>query len=211
MRLYEFAPTRSIRPRWVLQELGVPFEAVSVNLIEGEHRTPTFLKLNPAGQVPVLVDGDLILTESVAISLYLGEKYPQKRLVPQEVTPRAEVCRWLLFTATQLEQPLWRISKHTALYPEEKRSPAEVDRAREDFLFVAPVAEEHLASREYLVGISPTVADFVLAYTLDWANEVKLLTSFPNLLTYMERMYARPKAPPRIAVALKQVGLSRER
>jgi glutathione S-transferase len=208
MRLYEFGPTRSIRPRWVLQELGVPFEAVSVNLVKGDHRTPTFLKVNPAGKIPVLVDGDLLLTESVAISLYLAEKYPHKRLLPQGTTEKAQVYRWLLFAATELEQPLWRISRNTFVYPQEKRLPAEVEHAREDFVSIAHVAEGHLATREFLVGTSVTVADFILAYTLDWANEVNLLTGFPNLLAYMERLYERPAAPLRIAAALKQVGLA---
>jgi len=205
MRLYEFGPTRSLRPRWVLQELGVPFEAVSVNLPVGEHRSAAFLKLNPAGQVPVLVDGELILTESVAISLYLAEKYPEKDLLPRQLSDKASVYRWLFFAATELEQPLWRIAKHTALYPEEKRLPSEVERARDDFAPMARVADVHFATREFVVGSAVTVADFVLAYTLDWANEAGMLDSFPNLLGYLERMYARPSAPLRIAEALKQM------
>ena len=60
MRLYEFAPTRSIRARWMLQELGIDFEAVSVSLPTGAHRSAEFLEINPAGKVPALVDGDLI-------------------------------------------------------------------------------------------------------------------------------------------------------
>ena len=72
MKLYEFAPTRSIRVRWTLQELGVDFEAITVNLLAGEHRSPAFLKINPAGKLPVLVDGDVVLTESVVIVLYLA-------------------------------------------------------------------------------------------------------------------------------------------
>jgi Glutathione S-transferase, N-terminal domain len=82
MRLYEFAPTRSIRARWTLQELGIDFESVTVNLVAGENRRPEFLKINPAGRVPVLVDDDLVLTESVAIVLYLAEKYPTKGWFP---------------------------------------------------------------------------------------------------------------------------------
>lgn len=70
MKPYEFAPTRSIRVRWTLQELGVEFEAVTVNMLAGEHRSAEFLKVNPAGKLPVLVDGDLTLTESVAIVVY---------------------------------------------------------------------------------------------------------------------------------------------
>ena len=133
MRLYEFGPTRSIRARWTLQELGVEFEPITVNLVAGEHRRPEFLKINPAGKLPVLVDGDLVLTESVAIVLYLAEKYPEKGLLPADLTGRAQVNRWLLFAATELEQPLWRISRHTALYPEDKRLPGDVALARQEF------------------------------------------------------------------------------
>jgi glutathione S-transferase len=64
---------------------------------------------------------------------------------------------------------------------------------------MAAVAEQHMQGRKFVVGDDVTVADFVLAYTLDWANEVKLLDRCPQLLAYMERMYARPKAPQRIA------------
>ena len=115
MKLYEFGPTRSIRARWTLQELGADFEPIRVNLVAGEHRRPDFLEINPAGKIPVLVDGDLVLTESVAIVLYLAEKYPDKGLLPAGLNERAQVNRWLLFAATELEQPLWRIARHTAL------------------------------------------------------------------------------------------------
>jgi glutathione S-transferase len=208
MVLYEFAPTRSLRPRWVLQELEVPFDSVTVNLLAGEQRTPEFLQINPAGQVPVLIDGDLVLTESVAIALYLAEKYPDKRLLPADPVQKAEVYKWLLFTTTALEQPLWRIAKHTNLYPQQKRLPAEVNLAREDFLAIAGVVEQHLSTREYLVGTSATVADFVLGYTLDWANEAGVLGTFKHLQAYLQRMYRRPRAPMRIAQALQQVGIA---
>jgi len=201
MKLFEFGPTRSIRVRWTLQELGVPFEAVTVNLIAGEHRGPEYLKINPAGRIPTLIDGDLVLTESVAIVLYLAEKYPDKRLVPTDLAQRAELNKWLLFAVTELEQPLWRISHHTALYPEDRRLPAEVVLAREDFAPMARVLEEHMKGREFVVGNSVTVADFVLAYTLDWANEIRLLDDCPRLRGYMTKMYARPHAAPRIAAA----------
>jgi glutathione S-transferase len=201
MQLYEFAPTRSIRARWMLQELGVDFEAITVNLQTGEHRSPAFLKINPAGKLPVLVDDDLVLTESVAIVLYLAEKYPHKGFLPIDIKQRSQVYRWLLFAATELEQPLWRIARHTALYPEPLRLTAEVSLARQDFTDMVAVLEEHMQESKFIVGNTVTVADFVCAYTLDWANEVGLLDGCPQLLRYMERMYARPNAPLRIAAA----------
>jgi glutathione S-transferase len=197
--------TRSIRARWTLQELGVPFEAVSVNLVAGEHRQNPFLALNPAGKVPALEDGGLLLTESVAIVLYLAEKYPEKGLAPAGLAARAELLRWLLFTATELEQPLWRITRHTVLYPEERRLPGEVALAREDFLAMARVLDRHMVDREFVVGDSVTVADFVLAYTLDWAQLVDLLGELPRLEGYMLRMYDRPHAAMRIKDAFASI------
>jgi len=205
MKLYEFPPTRSIRPRWMLQELEVPFESIRVNLPKGEHRSPAFLKLNPAAKVPVLVDGDLVLNESVAIVLYLAEKYPEKGFLPRDPKSRAEMDRWLLFTVTELEQPLWRIAKHTSLLPEARRIPRDVTFAGEEFTDMAPVLEQHLESHEFVAGDRVTAADFVVAYTLDWANEAKLLGSFPASTAYMERMYGRPRAARRSREAFKQI------
>jgi glutathione S-transferase len=205
MKLYEFGPTRSIRVRWTLQELGVDFEPIRVNLLAGEHRRPEFLKINPAGKIPVLVDGDSVLTESVAIVLYLAEKYSGKGLLPAGLEERAQVNRWLLFAATELEQPLWRIARHTALYPEEQRLPGDVILASGEFKDMASVLEEHMQGRQFVAGDSVSVADFVMAYTLDWGNEAKLLDGCPQLLAYMERMYARPHAPPRIAEAFAAI------
>ena len=201
MKLYEFAPTRSIRARWTLQELGVPFEAITVNLMAGEHRRPPFTDINPAGKVPALVDGDLVLTESVAIVLYLAEKYPEKGLLPGDLKQRGEVYRWLLFAATELEQPLWRIARHTNLYPEDQRLPGDIVLARSEFKAMAEVLEKHMQGKQFLAGDRVTVADFVTAYTLDWANMAKLLEGFPTLVAYLTRMYERPNAPMRIADA----------
>lgn len=203
--MYEFGPTRSLRARWTLQELEVPFESVVVDLRAGEHRKPSFLQLNPAGRLPVLVDGDLVLTESVAIVVYLADKYPAKGFMPVDAQERAQALRWLLFAATELEQPLWRVAKHTSLYPQELRLPADVELARKDFAPMAQVLERHMQGHEYAAGSRVSVADFVLAYTLDWANELKWLSECPGLVAYMERMYQRPHAPRRIAQAFASI------
>jgi glutathione S-transferase len=199
MKLYEFGPTRSIRVRWMLQELGVDFDAVSVNLPRREHCSPDFLELNPAAKVPVLIDGDLVLNESVAIVLYLAEKYPDRGFLPTDLKLRADFYRWILFAVTELEQPWWRIAKHTQLYPEQDRLPAEVALARRDFLPMAAVLEEHMRGRDYVVGDRVTAADFLVAYTLDVADHMQLLGECPTLRSYIKRMYARPHAPQRVA------------
>ncbi|VWD23201.1 glutathione S-transferase [Burkholderia lata] len=203
MKLYGFAGTRSQRALWGLKELDADFEFISVNLLQGEHKRPEFLRLNPAGKVPVLVDGDLVIPESAAIVLYLADKYPEKALLPVDPPLRAEAYRWVMFAVTELEQPLWRITRHSFIYPPEKRSPADIELAREDFKTMAAILDKHLEGRAFIVGDTLTVADCVTAYLIDWAGECNLIESFPQLSAYLERLYARPKAPQRIADARK--------
>jgi len=204
MKLYGFGPTRSLRALWALKELDVDFEFVPVNLPAGEQKHPDFLRLNPAGKVPVLVDGDIIIPESAAIVLYLADKYREKGLLPSDIKQRAETYRWMMFAVTELEQPLWRIIKHTLIYPEDKRIPADIALAQEEFRAMATVLDRHLEGRQFIVGDSVTVADCVAAYLVDWADWLRLLDGFASLRAYLERMYARPSAPKRTADALAE-------
>jgi glutathione S-transferase len=202
MLLYEFGPSRSIRVKWTLAELGLDCETVTVNLFADDHRRAEFLSINPAGKLPVLVDGGLVMTESVAIVLYLAGKDPRSGLLPADPRQRAQLDRWLFFTVTELEQPLWRIRRHTAIYPADRRLPADVALAAEEFAAMARVVEAHIEDRAFVVGDAMTVGDVVLAHTLDWAKTAGMLNDLPALNAYVERMYARPHAPPRLAAAL---------
>jgi len=205
MKLYGFGPSRSLRALWGLKELDVDFEFIPVNLLRDEHKDPDFLRVNPTGRVPVLVDGDVVIPESAAIVLYLADKYREKGLMPADLKARAQVYRWTLFAVTELEQPLWRITRHTVVYPENKRLPADIALAREEFVAMAAILESHLEGRDFIVGEALTVADCVTVYLVDWANELKLIGDFPRLSAYLERMYARPKAPQRIAAEFKAI------
>ncbi|WP_150302861.1 glutathione S-transferase family protein [Pseudomonas saliphila] len=201
IKLYGTPPTRLLRVTWLLNELGLEYESHPIDLMKGEHLQPDFLALNPAAKVPVLVDGSLVLTESSAIQLYLAEKYPEAGFIPQTLEDRAQMYRWIFFLVTEIEQPLWRIARQTFIYPEERRSPGDVEKAREECLEMVAVLERHMAQREFIVADRLTVADFNAAYTLDWANEEKMLESAPRLSAYLKTMYSRPTAPQTIAEA----------
>jgi glutathione S-transferase len=207
MKLYGFAATRSIRALWALNELGAEFEFVPVNILAEEHRHPEFLRINPAGKVPVLVDGDMVLTESAAIVIYLAEKYPDGGLLPADREQLAQAYRWVMFAMTELEQPLWRITRHSWLYPEDKRIPEEIPIASQEFIAMATILDKHMAGRQFIVGDTITIADCVTAYLMDWANEYHLINEHPRLRTYLDRMYARPTAPLRIAEAFANLQL----
>jgi glutathione S-transferase len=117
------ANSRSMRVVWVLEEIGVEYDYVKVDLLKGEGRSPGYLAINPAGKVPVLVDGDFTLTESVAILNYLSEKFPASGLAPafDQLQARGEYHRWCSFVLSELEQPLWNIAKHRFALPRYKR------------------------------------------------------------------------------------------
>ena len=205
IKLYGTPPTRVLRVIWLLNELGLEYEMHPVDLLKGEARREDFLALNPAAKVPVLVDGDLVLTESAAIQLYLAEKYPEARLIPESLEERAQMYRWMFFLVTEIEQPLWRIARHTALYPEHKRLPQDVELAKRECRQMVDVLEQHMQGREFILGDRLSVADFNAAYTLDWVAEAKLLNDAPRLRDYLQAMYARPAAPMRIAEGLAAV------
>jgi len=164
MKLYGTPPTRVLRVIWLLNELGLEYEMHPVDLMQGEHRQQDFLTLNPAGKVPVLVDGDQVITESSAIQLYLAEKYPEAGFMPESVQDRAQMYRWIFFLATEIEQPLWRISRHTFLYPEEKRLPQDVALATQECKEMLAVLEQHMKGRQFMVTERLSVADFNAAY-----------------------------------------------
>ena len=201
LKLYGTPPTRALRVVWLLNELGLEHELHPVDLMQDEHHQQDFLSLNPAARVPVLVDGNLVLTESAAIQLYLAEKYPQAGFIPETLEDRAQMYRWMFFLVTEVEQPLWRIARHTFVYPDEKRIPQDVELARQECLEMIAVLERHMSEREFIVGDRLSVADFNAAYTLDWANTDEMLASAPRLRDYLKAMYARPTAPPTIAEA----------
>ena len=201
LKLYGTPPTRALRVIWLLNELGLEYELHPVDLLHGEQLQQDFLSLNPAAKVPVLVDGSLVVTESAAIQLYLAEKHPQAGFSPESLEVRAQMYRWIFFLVTEIEQPLWRIARHTFVYPEEKRLSQDVELARQECMEMVAVLERHMAGREFIVGDRLSVADFNAAYTLDWANEDKMLDNAPRLREYLKSMYARPSAPITIAEA----------
>ena len=125
MKLYGYPNSRATRALWALEEAQAEYDYIHIDVKAGAGKDPNYLAINPGGNVPTLVDGDLIITESAAICLYIGEKYPQSGLLsPAGTSERAQCYRWICFTISELEQPLWTIAKHRFVLPEEKRIPA---------------------------------------------------------------------------------------
>ncbi len=206
MKLYGTPPTRALRAMWLLNELDLAHDIIAVDLGAGEQLTPEFLAINPAAKLPVLVDGDVVLSESAAIQLYLAEKYGDRftggGLIPGTPEDRGQMYRWLFFLMTEIEAPLWRIALHSFLYAPDEQSAAEIALAKRDCKRMIAVFEQHMQGRDFVVGDRVTVADFNAAYTLDWAKLEDMLDEAPALRAYLAAMYARPKAPATIAASV---------
>jgi len=195
MKLYFVPKTRATRPRWLLEELGVPYELVRLDPRKGETRTPEQLKISPLGHVPALVDGDLKMIESAAICLYLADKFPEKHLAPPPQSPdRAAYYQWIVFAMVTLEPPLSAIAHYNRATPEGQRDAALVAKHAKDFEQVAKPLEDYLRGREFVAGQSFTAADVVVGSVAAWAGALHLLDSFPTLKEYGHRMADRPAA-----------------
>ena len=192
LKLYGCANSRSLRAAWALEEAGADYEYVPVDLFKGEGRTPQFLALNPAGKVPVLVDGNLTLTESAAIVAHVGDRFPASGLLPPATAARADCLRWMFFATTELEQPLWTIAKHRFALPRDKRVAGMDETARWEFAIAAKILDGALGQGEFICGDNFTGADILLGHTLAWARSAKVALESPALTAYLEQLYARP-------------------
>ena len=192
IKIYGFPYTRSTRATWALEEAGAEYEFIPVNLAKGYQNQPEFLKVNPGGKVPALVDNDFVLTESAAICTYIGEIFPASGLVPSEINDRAHYYQWCFFAMSELETPLWTMTKHTKILPKERRIPAIADSCIWEFQRAAAVLAKHLEDREFVVGEQFTAADIVLGATLNWARKAEIQLMSTVLEAYADRMSDRP-------------------
>jgi glutathione S-transferase len=104
LTLHYYPSNASITPHILLEEMGVPFELKLVDRSQGAHKSPEYLKLNPNGLIPVLMDDDLVLYETAAICLYLVDKFPEKNFAPRVGTAeRAQFYKWLVWLTNTLQ------------------------------------------------------------------------------------------------------------
>jgi glutathione S-transferase len=192
MKLYGYRNGRTLRALWALEEIGAAYEYVEVALFRGEARAPWFLELNPAGKVPVLVDGDHVVSESAAICLHLAERYPEAALLPAPGTvDRTDCYKWISYVLTEMDAPLWTIAKHRFALPKEHRVPAVIETATWELGVAAEILGTALRGRPYLAGDAFSVADIIAGHTLLWARST--LPSLPGtaLECYLDSLLTR--------------------
>jgi glutathione S-transferase len=198
IQLYYSPGSANLVPHILLEEIGAPFELVLVDRANAAHKTPDYLKLNPNGQIPVLVDGDFVLYETAAIALYLADRFPEKHLAPAPGTrERAHYYQWMAWCTNTLQAMMMHF-----FYPErmvddgDAAAAAQVKRRAEARAGgMLDVLDRQFASHggEFVLGSRFSAVDPYALMLGRWTRSfARPARSLPHLGPYLQRMLARP-------------------
>ncbi len=174
LKLYGGARSRASIVQWYLEELGVPYEFILLDMQAGEHHQPAFLAINPMGKVPAIVDGDFQLWESGAILFYLAQKYGK---MPPSLEEQAKINQWILFGNATLGPGIF----------------VEASRERETPKLLTPL-NQILEKQPFLLGDELSVADVAVGSILAYIPMMlKLdLSEYSAVVDYIKRISERP-------------------
>ncbi len=186
LTLYHNPKSRSSGARVLLEAVGAPYEVKYIDFTAGDNRTPEFLAINPLGKLPTLVQDGAVITEQVAITIYLADRFPAAGLAPAFDDPqRGPYLRWLAFYAACFEPALMdHAFQRPALEP--ATSPYR------DYDTVIQTLVDQLSRGDYLLGDRPTAADLLWGTGLRWTTEFGIVPKLPVIVAYIERMAAHP-------------------
>jgi glutathione S-transferase len=180
----------SHKARLMLSLLNLDYEWIKVDLIAGEHKSAAYLAMNPFGQVPLLVDGETLVSDAQAILVYLARQYGDNRWLPQAAIPLSQVIKWLSTAAGEVRQG-----------PENARlyhlfgagTNINIDRATQKSEFILTLLEQHLATRTWLELEHPTIADVAVFPYVALARDGKInLEHYPRVLSWIDRFKQLP-------------------
>ncbi|HEX2559443.1 glutathione S-transferase family protein [Phenylobacterium sp.] len=187
--LYHSPASRAFTAYWMLEELGVPFRVKTVDIRKGEQKAPEYLKLNPAGKVPTVVDGEAVISENPAICIYLADRYGYGTLAPRIEDPRrGAYLKWMVYS-TAVVEPVRAL--HSAGLRLPPPNPGEFGSGFGEFEDMLRVLREALSGRRYLLGAEFTAADVMLGAVISMSLYDKELPEDPVLLDYNARLTCR--------------------
>ena len=194
--LYGYPKTRSVRVAWALEELGLPFDYKLVDLKQGQHLSDEYKAISPAAKVPALGTPEGSLTESAAIVTFLAERHGMHEFIPEPGSfARAKYEEMMLFLASELEQPIWNMAKHTFALPKEHRLEKMREVAAWEFNRALLVFSSMLGDKEFVCGNMFTMADVIAGHILAWAKGSKLDLTLngktENIAAYAQRVLGR--------------------
>lgn len=190
LKLYGTSKSRSARSLWALEELGLKYEQVPVEVAKA--KSPEHLKLNPNGHIPVLDDDGAIFWESMAVNLYLASKYGKAPLWPESSADRGHAYQWSFWGMTEAEPHLIAILRNRVLLPPEQRNEQAAVAAAAAVQGPFKVLDGALKGRDFLLGRDFTIADLNLSSVLSFALLAKVdLTTTPAAQAWLQKCLGR--------------------
>jgi len=190
IKFYGTSKSRSARCLWALEELGLKYEHIPVEVAKA--KTPEILKLNPNGHIPVLDDDGLILWESMAINLYLAEKYGKNSLWPATVEAHATTYQMSFWGMTEIEPNLITVLRHRIFFPPEQRNEQVAQQATDALKAPFKVLDDRLKGRDYILGKDFTIADLNVAAIMSYVTVLKLdLSATPTTQSWLQKCLGR--------------------
>ncbi len=190
LTLYGTSKSRSARSLWALEELGLKYQHVPVEVANA--KSPEHLRRNPNGHIPVLEDDGHYLWESMAINLYLAEKYGKAPLWPATSDSHGDCYKWSFFGITEIEPHLLTILRNRLFVPADQRDEKAIQNATESLKAPFKVLDDQLKSRPFLLGNDFTIADLNVASVLSFAMLAKVdLTSTPAMQAWLQKCLGR--------------------
>lgn len=194
LTIYGARFSRAHRCIWLAQELGLPFEHADIPFSDPVLKEEDYLGKNPMGKVPAIDDAGFHLWESMAINFYLAGKQPTA-LWPDDAKIRARVMQWTFWAVSEVEASAIALGMNSGLLPPERRSQDAIDQARAKLARPFGVLEGALASSDYLVGHTFTLADLNVAAIM-WSiyGGKAPLPDHPRIQAWLHRCLSRPAA-----------------
>ena len=192
LRLYGSAKSRGLRTLWMLGELGIPYEHKDYLPRSPETKTPEFVALNPNSRVPVIDDDGFILSESMAINMYLAKKH-KSPLYPTDPKNEALAWQWSLWETDRLDRQIVNYQNHTSSLPAAERKADIAEAAWKEVVPAFDVLETALKKSAWLAGPAFSVADLNVASALFRALSIDL-GKWPHIKAWLERCWERPAA-----------------
>ena len=190
-QLYGQSASRALRSIWAIEEVGIEYEHEPTNFF-GQSKEPAYLAVNPNGRIPSLVDGDVVLFESMAINLYLAKKYGGA-LYPASEVDEAKAIQWSVWAISEIEPLQMQIVGQKLFTPEDKRDASVIARAAQGLERPLKVLDDVLANQPYLLGDAFTIADLNVAAVMLLLNMVQHdYSAFQNVKKWADACYARP-------------------
>lgn len=195
LKFYYTPMSSATRIHWALEELGVPYDKVKLDLAAGDQKKPEYLALNPNGKIPLLVvDGEPIF-ESLAILLYLGEQFGvDKGLFPPPSASRAAAFKWMAWGGVTVTEALSRYMRNTLdRFPAEERNEKAAETAKKDIHAALGILDAHLAGKQYLMGDEFSLVDISLVSYVPLLARFNIDTSsYTNITPWVGRCMSRP-------------------